>query len=78
MTPNNRGAVQTESTAAKTAASALQSFALNIRDEVIRGARAIDRCLDAFYLPTEAQEQKKKFSPDENDAIRLHGLGVQW
>lgn len=67
-----------KSRAANPAHSSLRIFAANLRDEAIRGARAIDRCLDAFYLPTEAQEQKKKCSPDSVDAIRLHGLGVRW
>lgn len=56
----------------------IQILAMTIRDDIIRGARAIDRCLDAFYLPTEAQAQKKKCSPDSADAIRLHGLGARW
>lgn len=58
--------------------SILQKVALSIRDEAVRGVRAIDRGMDAFYLPMEAQEQKKRCRPDEADAIRLHGLGVRW
>jgi hypothetical protein len=56
----------------------LQTIALSVRNEVVRGAGAIDSCLDAFYLPMEAQEQKKRCKPDKADPIRLHGLGVRW
>lgn len=56
----------------------LQTIALNVRNEVVRGAGAVDRCLDAFYLPMEAQEQKARCKPDNADPIRLHGLGVRW
>lgn len=77
MAPKNCGAVKTE-IRRKPLVSVLQSLTLNFRDEAVRGVRAVDRCLDAFYLPAEAQEQKKKCSPDEADAIRLHGMGVRW
>jgi len=63
---------------ANPASSSLRILAAKLRDEAIRGARAIDRCLDAFYLPREVQAQKKRCSPDSADAIRLHGLGVRW
>jgi hypothetical protein len=69
---------ENESSTKKPVLSILQTVALNIRDEAFRGARAIDRGLDAFYLPMEAQEQKKKCRPDKADAIRLHALGVRW
>ena len=58
--------------------SPIQTFARSLQAEAIRGAKAIDRCLNAFYLPMEAQERKRKCSPDDADAIRLHGLGVRW
>lgn len=74
MTPN----LQTESRHAKPTLSALHNLALHIRHKATRGARAVGRCLDAFYLPTDAQERKGRLSPDNTDAIRLHGLGVRW
>jgi hypothetical protein len=78
ITLKNCDALEAESAPARVAVSTLQTLALSIRDEVIRGARAIDSFLDAFYLPIEAQAQKRKLTPDKADAIRLHGIGVRW
>jgi hypothetical protein len=67
-----------ESRTRRTILPTLQALIARIRNEAFRGAKSIDRCLDAFYLPVQAHEQKKKCRPDEFDAIRLHALGVRW
>jgi hypothetical protein len=78
MLVKNLAPAENESSTRNPVLSILHTVALNIRDEAFRGARAIDRCLDAFYLPMEAQEHQKRCRPDDADPIRLHALGVRW
>ena len=78
MVVKNLAPPENESRTKKPVLLLLQIIALNIRDEAFRCARAIDRGLDAFYLPMEALKQKKRCTPDEADPIRLHALGVRW
>lgn len=78
MLPKSRYAADAETRQIPSVFSPVLEFVLMIRDDAIRGAKAIDRLLDWFYLPAEVQAHKKKLACDKGDPIRLHGLGVRW
>lgn len=71
-------AAETDARRIPTGSSPLQNPIRVIHDGAIRSLKVIDRLLDAFYLPANAQAQKKRGTLDKADWIRLHGLGVRW